>query len=67
MDLYRVNYQYVSPQGQIRAASIVVESAESDKAMQDAVKLIPASHKWAKVTNVTLYQLQEQQTTKGKK
>jgi len=67
MDLYRVNYQYVSPQGQIRAASIVVESEDSDKAQAEAKRLIPTSHKWAKITNTTTYQLGEPKPETSKK
>jgi len=55
MKLWKVNYQFVAPKGQLRGSSIVVDAKDASAAEVAAAAMIPTGHRWPKVVSVAAY------------
>jgi hypothetical protein len=55
MNLYRVNYAFVSAGGQLRTSAIVLEAKTAAEAADQAPGKLPAAHKYPEIGAVTLY------------
>lgn len=54
--LYRVNYQYVAKDGQLRAGAMVLDTTSAEKAKEEAkAKLASTNFAHPRITNVKAY------------